>query len=120
MLAKVSIPVLQSAAALLKLSEMRYSGANSLFIRVLLDKKYALPYRVLAALVHHFLAFAQDERQLPLLWHQALLSFVQRYKNDLNDEQKDALRHLIRRQNHHLISDEIKRELVASEKAPMM
>ncbi len=39
-LAKNSIPMLHSAAALLKLAEMRYSGANSIFIRILLDKKY--------------------------------------------------------------------------------
>ncbi len=44
-LAKVSIPVLHSAAALLRLAEMEYSGPTSLFIRVLLDKKYALRTR---------------------------------------------------------------------------
>ena len=27
---------------------MAYSGTNSFFIRVLLDKKYALPYRVVS------------------------------------------------------------------------
>ena len=53
-LAKNSIPMLHSAAALLKLAEMKYSGANSIFIRILLDKKYALPYRVIDAVVHHF------------------------------------------------------------------
>lgn len=55
-LAKNSIPMLHSAAALLKLAEMEYTGGNSIFIRVLLDKKYALPYRVLDALVHHFVS----------------------------------------------------------------
>lgn len=50
-LAKVSIPVLHSSAALLRLAEMDYTGPNSLFIRVLLDKKYALPYKVVDALV---------------------------------------------------------------------
>lgn len=54
-LSKNSIPMLHSAAALLKLVEMKYSGANSLFIRILLDKKYALPYRVIDAIVHHFI-----------------------------------------------------------------
>jgi len=29
---------------------MAYSGTNSFFIRVLLDKKYALPYRVVRIL----------------------------------------------------------------------
>lgn len=54
-LSKNSIPMLHSAAALLKLVEMTYSGANSIFIRILLDKKYALPYRVVDAIVHHFI-----------------------------------------------------------------
>ena len=45
-LTKVSIPVIHSAACLLKLAEMRYTGANSLFIRVLLNKKYSLPVRI--------------------------------------------------------------------------
>lgn len=43
---RVSIPVVHSAAALLRLAEMPYSGTTSFFIRVLLDKKYAMPYRV--------------------------------------------------------------------------
>lgn len=53
-LAKNSIPMLHSAAALLKIAEMEYSGANSIFLRILLDKKYALPYRVIDAVVDHF------------------------------------------------------------------
>ena len=57
---------------------MAYSGVNSFFIRVLLDKKYALPYRVVDCLVDHFLSFRKEERQLPVVWHQSLLCFVQR------------------------------------------
>lgn len=53
-LLKNSIPMLHSAAALLKIAEMDYNGANSIFIRTLCDKKYALPYRVVDALVFHF------------------------------------------------------------------
>lgn len=53
-LGKNSIPMLHSAAALLKIAEMEYSGANSIFLRILLDKKYALPYRVIDAVVDHF------------------------------------------------------------------
>ena len=77
-LTKVSIPVLHSAAALLKIAEMEYTGPNSLFIRILLDKKYALPFKVVDGLVFHFIRFKQDSRDLPVLWHQALLVFCQR------------------------------------------
>jgi essential nuclear protein 1 len=76
---KVSIPVLHSAAALLKLSEMEYNGVNSLFIKTLLMKKYALPFKVIDSLVNHFILFSSDQRKLPVIWHQSLLVFVQRY-----------------------------------------
>ncbi|KAI9869544.1 MAG: Actin-like protein arp9 (SWI/SNF complex component arp9), partial [Watsoniomyces obsoletus] len=66
-LAKHKIPVLHSAAALLRLCEIcaeqtstissEAAGAANIFIRVLLGKKYALPYKVVDALVFHFLRF---------------------------------------------------------------
>ncbi len=113
-LAKTSIPVLHSSAALLKIAEMEYSGANSIFMRTLFEKKYALPYRVIDASVFHYLGFRRETRTLPVLWHQSLLSFVQRYKEDISLEQKEALIELIRVKNHTGISPEIRREIVHS------
>ena len=113
-LAKTSVPMLHSSAALLKIAEMDYSGANSIFIRALLDKKYALPYRVIDAVTFHFLKFQHDPRPLPVLWHQALLVFVQRYKEDLSLEQKEALLELLKTKNHHEITPEVRREIVSS------
>ncbi|EMP30862.1 Bystin [Chelonia mydas] len=110
-LAKCSIPVLHSSAAMLKLAEMEYSGANSIFLRLLIDKKYALPFRVVDALVFHFLAFQTDRRTLPVLWHQSLLTFAQRYKEDLSSEQKESLLELLKFHGHPQISAEIRREL---------
>ena len=40
---------------MLKIAEMEYSGANSIFLRIFFDKKYAMPYRVVDAVVFHFL-----------------------------------------------------------------
>lgn len=77
-LSKQSIPVLHSAACLLKLSELEYSACISIFIRTLLDKKYTLPKRVVSALVCHFTALKDDLRPCYLLWHQSLLVFIQR------------------------------------------
>jgi len=113
-LSKVSIPVLHSAAAMLKIAEMEYSGANSIFLRILLDKKYALPFRVIDALVHHFSRFQTDRRNLPVLWHQAFLVFVQRYKEDISSEQKESLLELCKKHNHAQITAEIRRELMHS------
>ncbi|KAL5013265.1 hypothetical protein ScPMuIL_007535 [Solemya velum] len=113
-LAKNSIPMLHSAAAILKIAEMDYAGANSIFLRTLLDKKYALPYRVIDAVVHHFLRFIPDKRELPVLWHQSLLTFIQRYKEDISTEQKELLMELLRSHTHELITPETRRELVNS------
>ena len=113
-LAKNSIPMLHSAAALLKLAEMKYTGANSIFIRILLDKKYALPYRVIDAVVHHFVSFHMDKREMPVLWHQALLTFVQRYKSDISSEQREALMELLKKHTHYDITAEVRRELAAA------
>mmetsp|Transcript_24993 Transcript_24993/g.25203 ORF Transcript_24993/g.25203 Transcript_24993/m.25203 type:complete len:433 (-) Transcript_24993:107-1405(-) len=110
-LVKVSIPANHSAAALLRLAQMPYSGSTSLFIRTLLNKKYALPRRVLDALLAHFSSFTNETRQLPVLWHQSLLVFVQRYKYEFNQNQKEILKELIKTQSHYQISLEIRREL---------
>eukprot|EP00095_Tigriopus_kingsejongensis_P008334 maker-scaffold395_size185061-snap-gene-0.27 protein:Tk08334 transcript:maker-scaffold395_size185061-snap-gene-0.27-mRNA-1 annotation:"PREDICTED: bystin-like" len=110
-LAKNSIPIMHSCASLLKIAEMEYSGANSIFLRILLDKKYALPYRVVDAIVFHFLRFRRERRELPVLWHQACLTFVQRYKGHVSSEQRDALLELLKFHHHHSITPDIRREL---------
>ncbi|KAL9979229.1 hypothetical protein ACROYT_G016860 [Oculina patagonica] len=114
LISKTSIPVLHSSAAMLKIAEMDYSGANSIFLRQFFDKKYALPYRVIDAVVYHFLRFLSDQRTLPVLWHQSLLTFVQRYKEDVSSEQKDALMELCRVHVHSQITPEVRRELTHS------
>ena len=110
-LKRVAIPALHSAAAMLRLAEMAYHGTNSFFIRVLLDKKYALPYKVIDSLVTHFLGFENEERTLPVVWHQCLLCFVQRYKSDIRREDKRLLRKLVGRRGHYLVGPEVLREL---------
>jgi len=106
--------MLHSAAAILKIAEADYNGANSIFLRTLLDKKYALPYRVVDAVVFHFVRFTRDERELPVLWHQALLTFIQRYKADISSEQKEALYELLRHHSHSSITAEVRRELAST------
>ena len=62
------------------------TGPNSLFIRVMVDKKFELPYKVVDALVFHFIRLSNsykaktrgDSAKLPVLWHQSLLVFAQR------------------------------------------
>ncbi|EEH39078.2 bystin [Paracoccidioides lutzii Pb01] len=144
---RVSIPVLHSAAALLRLCDMAAektasalssegTGALNMFIRVFLEKKYALPYKVIDALVFHFLRFratdplpqdvsgagadtamtgasAAKNYKLPVLWHQSLLVFAQRYRNDITEDQREALLDLLLVRGHKDIGPEVRRELLA-------
>ena len=114
-IAKVSIPANHSAVALLKLIQLPYSGSTSLFIRVLLNKRYALPQRVLDNLVDHFCSAENDSRQRPVAWHQSLLIFVQRYKNALDETIKERIKNLMKTHGHPIISLEVKRELASCE-----
>ena len=134
-LARVSVPVLHSAAALLRLTEIaaeqtssistEASGATNIFIRTLLEKKYALPYKVIDGLVFHFLRFRVTQpamttgrdvgfgaTSLPVLWHQCLLAFAQRYRNDITEDQREALLDLLLVRGHKAIGPEVRRELL--------
>ncbi len=131
-LAKHKIPVLHSAAALLRLCEIcaeqtstvnsEAAGAANIFIRILLGKKYALPYKVVDALVFHFLRFrgsreegglGSKEAKLPVLWHQSLLIFAQTYRNEITEDQREALLDLLLVRGHKEIGPEVRRELLA-------
>lgn len=102
-----------AAAALIMLSEMEYTGANSHFIRVILLKKYSLPRRAVSALIEHFKTFIMDDRVLPVLWHSCLLSFVQLYGERLMPQEKAALAEVVRAHPHHQITPEISKFLSA-------
>lgn len=123
-LAKVSVPVLHSSVALTQLVQRDFKPAATVFIRVLIEKKYALPYQTLDELVFYFMRFrqaAQEEMgtpseelpQLPVVWHKAFLAFAQRYKNDITDDQRDFLLETLRQRFHHAIGPEIRRELLS-------
>lgn len=140
-LARISVPVLHSAAAIKGLCDISAQeasqnseggGATNLFIKTLLEKKYALPYQAIDALVFHFLRFRSvdpasvqegdamaginggDVRtKLPVIWHQSLLAFAQRYKGDITEDQREALLDLLLTHGHSAIGPEVRRELLA-------
>jgi essential nuclear protein 1 len=60
-------------------------------------------------------SFTSETRQLPVLWHQSLLTFVQRYKSDISSEQKEALGELLKTHSHPEIAKEIRRELASAQ-----
>lgn len=124
---KISIPALHSSVALNYLLNLDFSPATTVFIRILLEKKYALPYQIIDNLVFYFMKFRilkdsdMDEdfdgknqaQQLPVVWHKAFLAFAQRYKNDITEDQRDFLLETVRQRGHKDIGPEIRRELLA-------
>ncbi|CAH2350076.1 essential nuclear protein 1 [[Candida] railenensis] len=124
-LAKASVPVLHSSVALTQLLQRDFKPATTVFIRVLIEKKYALPYQTLDELVFYFMRFRKVEQEslmadseeklpaLPVVWHKAFLAFAQRYKNDITDDQRDFLLETVRQRFHSGIGPEIRRELLA-------
>ncbi|CAG8951806.1 hypothetical protein HYFRA_00005610 [Hymenoscyphus fraxineus] len=141
-LVRVSVPVLHSAAAIKGLCDIAAQessagteggGATNIFIKALLEKKYALPFQVIDALVFHFLRFrsadpanvrpedameglsgaaAAKDTKLPVIWHQCLLAFAQRYRNDITEDQREALLDLLLTKGHSAIGPEVRRELL--------
>jgi essential nuclear protein 1 len=111
---KCSIPSTHSSACIMKLMEKcsnKISMGALFFTKMLLLKKYALPTQVKEALANFFYKYVNYYDKLPVLWHQALLIFVQIYKLDLTEEEKQKLKELVQKQNHYLISEDISREL---------
>lgn len=49
---------------------------------------------------------------MPVLWHQGFLAFAQRYKNDITEDQRDALLDVLLVKGHEKIAPEIRRELL--------
>ncbi|SCU81179.1 LAFA_0C03158g1_1 [Lachancea sp. 'fantastica'] len=123
-LAKISVPALHSSAALSYLLRLPFSPATTVFIKILLEKKYALPYQTVDDCVYYFMRFRilsdrsngeDSERALPVVWHKAFLSFAERYKNDITQDQRDFLLETVRQRGHRDIGPEIRRELLAGQ-----
>ncbi|KAK3936390.1 Bystin [Diplogelasinospora grovesii] len=131
-LARISIPVLHSAAAIKTLCDIAAEqaaqhsesvSATNHLLKVLLEKKYALPWQCVDALVFHFIRYAAQAREenaaaggnksLPVIFHQCLLVFAQRYRNDITEDQREALLDLLLNHGHSQIAPEIRRELLA-------
>mmetsp|Transcript_42840 Transcript_42840/g.100056 ORF Transcript_42840/g.100056 Transcript_42840/m.100056 type:complete len:208 (+) Transcript_42840:213-836(+) len=115
-LGKASVPVMHVAASIVRLCTMTpWYGTTAILLAAQLNKKYALPLKVIECLVAHFCAFAGEDKILPLVWHRALLIFVQRYKFDLSADQKRRIKELLRVHFHESVGPEIRRELAAKQ-----
>ena len=137
-LSKCSINNLDAAAAIMKLTHMDYEVGSGFFLKSLLAKKYALPTQVINTMINFFIRFAEeglDEedidseaedpasayggtgeqtgKQMPVMWHQTLLTLVQCYRPYLTPANCLKLRALIKVQYHTAITPEIRKCLAA-------
>lgn len=117
-LSKCSIPVAHSSSAIMILFEKngldRISHGHFFFIRILLSKKYALPSPVKEGIVKHLVKISDcsmNKFKLPVIFHQVLLTFVQIYKFDLTNTEKDEIKKLTSKFSHHIITELILKEI---------
>uniref|UniRef100_A0A7E4ZU67 Bystin n=1 Tax=Panagrellus redivivus TaxID=6233 RepID=A0A7E4ZU67_PANRE len=115
---KCRVPPMHSCAAIFRLASLRGSNFASglYFMQILLRKKYALPYQVVDKLVEFFAETGASNEELPLLWHRALLLFVESYANDLSGPQVTLLQLISKeKQNHYGITPQIMSRLREAE-----
>ncbi|KAL4503258.1 hypothetical protein ABPG72_000864 [Tetrahymena utriculariae] len=107
LLSKMTVPVMHSAACLLRLCSMPFNGPTCVMMKTIIEKKYALPNRVIDGLVDYLVKFVHEKKALPVLWHQMVLNFCGQYSGHFSELQKKALKQLVKKCNHHIISSEI-------------
>lgn len=121
--ARVSIPQIQVAAALMRLAMVpphTFNPVISLLMTALINKKCSLPAKAIAACVAHFSAFAERTELLPVSWHKAFLVFVQRYKFSISEQERTMLKSVLRVHFHEKIGPEIRRELLVRDPAQLL
>ena len=136
------IPAIPAAVALEKMCEVaaeeasqtnELGSASNMFIRALIEKRYALPYQVVDSLVFHFLRMRSADpaairpgdskeevdskagvrSRLPIVWHEAFQLFAELYKNDITEDQRDFLLDLLQSHGHPKYAPTTRKELLA-------
>lgn len=58
---------------------MPFTGPLCILMKTLIEKKYALPNRVIDGIIDYFVKFALETKALPVIWHQMVLRFCEYY-----------------------------------------
>jgi essential nuclear protein 1 len=110
-LQSTTVPAIHSITTLLQLIEMEYCNTTSFFIRALLKRNYTLTHDIVESVIKYFIKFRTDVKILPVIWHQTLLTFVQKYSSNICASSREAIKSLTKIQFHTQISPLIHREL---------
>ena len=111
---KCHLPPVPTAVTIVKLCEVRFSSAQCVILRILIDKKMGLPYQCIDVLSTYFFNFTlthPSSEPLPVIWHQMLLIFIKYYKSSLNANQLEQMKQLCTHHFHYAITPEIRRYL---------
>ena len=91
---------------------MPYNGPNNLVLYTMINKKYSLPKSVLNMLYKWILEFRNIKSKLPVMWFKTVLVFVENYHTYFTEQQKEDMKHLVKKiHKHHIISREIVRKM---------
>ena len=93
-LSKYTIPSLHTSAALIFICQLSYNSSRAIILRAIIDKKYSFPNTILETLKNFFLDSSKLSSSMPVLWHQCLLVFTQRYGKELSPDQKICLKEI--------------------------
>ncbi|KAJ2903758.1 bystin [Zalerion maritima] len=135
------IPLLTGCVGLEKMCEVaaqeasstgELASASNMFIKTLIEKRYAMPFQVIDSLVFHFLRTRSTDPasvrpgdskddidakgvrlRLPLVWHEALHIFAELYKNDITEDQREELLDLLQTHGHPKFASATRKELLA-------
>eukprot|EP01053_Blabericola_migrator_P002337 Blabericola_migrator_1__2336@NODE_1651_length_4092_cov_128_792298_g1074_i0_p2_GENE_NODE_1651_length_4092_cov_128_792298_g1074_i0NODE_1651_length_4092_cov_128_792298_g1074_i0_p2_ORF_typecomplete_len402_score79_44Bystin/PF05291_11/1_5e84TFIIF_alpha/PF05793_12/1_7DUF3280/PF11684_8/34DUF3280/PF11684_8/25_NODE_1651_length_4092_cov_128_792298_g1074_i03181523 len=114
-LAKCSITPITAGALLVKLATLPSHNHVIIYSMIrIINKKHNLPLNVLNCMVSFFERYLEIDEPQNVIWHQLLLVFAQRWKDDLTPQQKEKLKLVMRKHTHPHITPEIRRELFAS------
>lgn len=115
-IARRSVPMSHSSVALIKLAGMPLKGPTVYFMKLLLQKRYALPKRAIQSVCAYFQSYANYKEKLPVLWHQSLLELIKLYGGSLEESQFNGVVALCKKQSHYLITPTIFKELKRARK----
>lgn len=93
-----------SSVAIVKIAEMGFTGPTAIFIKTLLEKKYALPTRVVNCLASFFVKHENSDIALPVIFYQLVLRVCELYSSTMDEMQKTAIKSLVRKKKHEVLT----------------